>query len=52
VIAALRRWSDFLPLVAVINYVVLIIAGAVGVALLSFSYKALKGLGPEDMLTK
>ena len=50
VIAALRRWADFLPLVAVINYVVLIVAGAVGVALLSFSYKALKGLGPEDML--
>jgi hypothetical protein len=52
VMAALRRWSELLPVVAAINYVILIVAGAVGVALLSYSYKALKGYGPDDMVPR
>jgi hypothetical protein len=49
--AALDRLEAFLIPSLAISFLTLIVQGALGVGLLSYSYKALRGLAPEDVLS-
>jgi hypothetical protein len=48
---ALERFEAFLIPSLILSFVTLIVGGALGVALLSYSYKALSGLTPDDVLS-
>ncbi|HZP20307.1 MAG TPA: hypothetical protein VFB16_08865, partial [Bauldia sp.] len=50
--AALRRAADLLIVQSVINYVVTTLISGIAVAALSYAYKALRGYGPDDIVTQ
>ena len=46
-----RVWYPMMVRMAVVNFPASILAGAIGVGLLSYSYKALSGRAPDEILT-
>lgn len=52
ILSALQEKRDLLPVRAAISYLSNLISGAVGVGLLCYSYKALKGYAFDELLTE
>ncbi len=48
----LRKAADLLVVQSVVNYALTILISGIAVAALSYAYKALRGYGPDDIVTQ
>jgi len=51
IVPALEHILGLLPIQVAVTYVITILLTGISVAVLSYAYKALKGYGPDDIVT-